>query len=162
MPVFISHRTADDLLARKVRDRLSAVHGITCYLDDLDVEAGLASQTNRLTALIVNRLAACTNLLAILTPHTKGSWWVPFEIGVARQAPRMISSFTSLEQVDLPAFVTEWPVLRGDHSIDLFAALYKKQAQVVKSAFIENRVAPGEGMASIEAFHRQLKIDLRQ
>lgn len=42
MPVFLSHSTPDDSLARSVYDRLSTVHGIKCYIDDLDRQAGIA------------------------------------------------------------------------------------------------------------------------
>ena len=79
MPVFISHRTADDVLARRVYDRLTREHQIRYYLDDLDKEA---HRTSRITALIVDRLTSCSNLLALLTRNTKGSWWVPFKVGV--------------------------------------------------------------------------------
>lgn len=162
MPVFISHRTADDGIARAVRDRLSNVHGITCYLDDLDKEAGYANQSNRVTALIVRRLNDCTNLLALVTQNTRGSWWVPFEVGVARQAPRIITSYTNLAQGELPEFLTEWPVLRGENAIDTFARYYKQQVAIVKRAFVDKTSLASEGIAGIDAFHRQLKTALGQ
>jgi hypothetical protein len=162
MPVFISHRTADDTIARAVRDRLTNIHGITCYLDDLDKEAGYANQSNRVTALILRRLNDCTNLLALVTQNTRGSWWVPFEVGVARQAPRIITSYTNLAQGELPEFLTEWPVLRGENAIDTFAAYYKKQAPIVKRSLIEKFAAASEGIAGVDAFHGQLKAALGQ
>jgi hypothetical protein len=162
MPVFISHRTADDAIARRVYDRLTNVHQIRCYLDDVDKEAGYANQTNRITALIVSRVRSCTNLLALVTPNTRGSWWVPFEVGVAREAPRMISSFTNLAQEDLPEFLKEWPVLRGEGAIDTFAKYYKQQNDVVKRAFVEGRAPASEGTAGVDTFHRQLKAALGQ
>lgn len=161
MPVFISHRTADDPLARQVRDRLVNLHGIQCYLDDLDQQTKVA---NQITSLIVSRLNGCTNLLALVTPNTRGSWWVPFEVGVARQAPRMITSYTNLPQSDLPEYLTEWPVLRGNNAIDLFAAAYKRQVVMVKRAFVDRTFSAtaAEGIASINAFHQNLKIALEQ
>jgi hypothetical protein len=162
MPVFISHRTADDIIARGVRDRLTNEHGITCYLDDLDKEAGYTNQSNRITALIVRRLIECTNLLALVTQNTRGSWWVPFEVGVARQAPRIITSFTNLAQGELPEFLTEWPVLRGEKAIDTFAYYYKQQASVVKRSLVDKFAALSEGVAGVDAFHRQLKAALGQ
>jgi hypothetical protein len=162
MPVFISHRTADDALAKAVRDRLTKVHGITCYLDDLDKEAGAANQSNRVTALIVKRLTDCTNLLAVVTQNTRGSWWVPFEVGVARQAPRIITSYTNLVQGELPEFLTEWPVLRGEGAIDKFASFYKQQVPAVKRLLLEKFATASEGIASVDTFHRQLKAALGQ
>lgn len=158
MPVFISHRTADDAIARRVYERLTNVHRIECYIDDIDREV----RTTNITSLIVRRIKQCINLLALMTPNTKGSWWVPFEVGVAREAPRIITSFTNLGQYDLPEYLTEWPVLRGEIAVDTFAEYYKKGAQRVKRAFLEERATASEGIAGIEDFHRQLKPALGQ
>jgi hypothetical protein len=158
VPVFISHRTVDDVLARHVYDRLSRVHQIVCYLDDLDRQ----TQTTAITSLIVSRIRECTNLLALMTPNTKGSWWVPFEVGVAREAPRIITSFTNLPQHDLPEYLTEWPVLRGDGAIDKFAEHYKRGAQRVRQALLERRTNVLDGIEGVDEFHRQLKAALGQ
>ena len=162
MPVFISHRTVDDEIARQVRNRLSHNYGILCYLDDLDKETGPAKQSNQITALIVRRLTTCTNLLAIVTRNTRESWWVPFEVGVARQAPRIITSYTNLAQGDLPEFLTEWPVLRGERAIDKFAAHYKRQVGTVRDSLIEKRRSAEDGIRAVNTFHSELKVALRQ
>ena len=159
MPVFISHRTADDAVARGVYSRLTQVHGIECYLDDLDREA---YRTGRITELIVTRLTACSNLLALITENTKGSWWVPFEIGVARQAPRIITSYTNLQQGALPEYLREWPVLRGESAIDAFATHYKRQALTVRRTLVEKRGLESDGIAAVSQFHRELKAELQQ
>ena len=158
MPVFISHRTADDAVARLVYDRLTNVHGIRCYIDDLDREAS----TKNITALIVSRVKQCTNLLALVSKNTQGSWWVPFEVGVAREAPRVITSYTNLLQEELPEFLTEWPVLRGTSAIDKFASLYKAKSELMKRAFSESRTAASTSYPEVDSFHRQLKASLGQ
>lgn len=159
MPVFISHRTADDELAQQVHDRLTGLHQIKCYVDNIDLET---QNTKEITALLVRRLKECTNLLALVTENTRGSWWVPFEVGVAREAPRMITTYTNLTQGQLPEYLTEWPVLRGEWGIDQFAISYKKNSPNVKRAFIENRATATEGFTGVEGFHRQLKAALGQ
>ena len=160
MPVFISHRTADDPIARLVSDRLTGVHGIKCYIDDLDRE----TTTKNITALIVSRLKQCANLLVLVSKNTQGSWWEPFEVGVAREAPRIITSYTNLQQEELPEFLTEWPVLRGTNAIDKFAALYKVKIETAKRAFSESRTAAAvaSSSAEVDAFHKQLKASLGQ
>jgi len=134
MPIFISHTTRDDELAKKVFWRLNRIHDITCYIDDMD------------KALLVDRLRKCDTLLAVVTENTKGSWWVPFEIGTAREMPRVISSFTPLPdrsaytwQETLPEYLLEWPRLRSDSDIDVFAREYKRQSLLLeKSIGLEN------------------------
>jgi hypothetical protein len=114
------------------------------------------------TALIVQRLNDCTNLLALITPNTRGSWWVPFEVGVARQAPRAITSFSNLPQSELPEFLTEWPVLRGTDAVDTFAYYYRQQAAILRGSLLERRASIGQPLPTVDAFHRQLKAALRQ
>lgn len=140
MPIFISHTTIDDTLARKVYQRLYAVHSIQCYIDDIDKELSNNRGRSSLTPLLVDRLRRCDTLLAVVTENTKQSWWVPFEIGTAREMPRIISSFTSLQdrptysgQNALPEYLLEWPRLRTDSDIDVFAHEYKRNRLLVES-----------------------------
>lgn len=162
MPVFISHRTADDRIAQQVAYRLKTVHGIDCYIDDIDAELKRSQGSQGVTALIVRRLNACTNLLAIITPNTEGSWWVPFEVGVARQAPRVITTFTNLMDALLPEYLLEWPRLRGENAIDTFARLYRAQERALTGTVLNRQASATEQLGSVDAFHRQLKAALHQ
>ncbi len=124
MPVFISHRSLDDTKAQEIADRLSGVHRIRCYLDHIDTALQGAA---RITSLLVGRINECSHLIALITPTVvlPESWWVPFEIGVARQADRRIASFSSdMGYERLPQYLKEWPVLIGPAAIDEFAELY--------------------------------------
>ncbi|MCX7553719.1 toll/interleukin-1 receptor domain-containing protein [Marinicella sp. S1101] len=134
MPIFISHTTKDDLLARKVYSRLKIVHSIDCYIDDMDKELENNRGKSSLTPILVDRLRKCDTLLVVVTENTKESWWVPFEIGTAREMPRVISSFTPLLdhssyswEKKIPEYLLEWPRLRSDSDIDTFAYEYKQK-----------------------------------
>jgi hypothetical protein len=146
MPIFISHTTKDDALAQDVVFRLKYIHGITCYIDDIDKELANNRGKSSLTPLLVDRLRKCDTLLAVVTENTKRSWWVPFEIGTAREMPRVITSFTHLpepsqysSQESLPEYLLEWPRLRTNREIDIFAGEYKRKSTLLeKSASMEN------------------------
>jgi len=160
VPVFISHRTADDQLAQTVANRLR-FHGINVWIDDFDKEAqSYKGGQKNITKLIVDRLNSCTNLLAIVTKNTEGSWWVPFEIGVARQAPRVITTFT--DQSSLPEYLTEWPILRGQNAIDEFADIYKNKRYYLNESVLRKSEPPSGQFSRVEDFHRSLKIRLGQ
>lgn len=161
MPVFISHRSADDEIANYVYQRLRYKHNIECYLDDIDDTLKFKSE-QELTQWLVNKINECTNLLAIMTQNTKGSWWVPYEIGVAKQAPRVITSFTNLEEYQLPEYLKEWPRLRGDTAIDEFAYYYKLQKRDLNEGVLLKRASANEQVRTVESFHRQLKAALGQ
>ena len=162
MPVFISHRTADDTFAQNVANRLMTRHGIFVYLDDIDKQVSGARGTPAITALLIDRISKCTNLLAIVTQNTKGSWWVPFEIGVARQAPRVITSMTNQQDSDLPEFLLEWPRLRGDAAIDTFAQLYKSQRDVLTERVVKKQASFSAQVSDVEQFQMKLMRSLGQ
>jgi len=161
MPVFISHRSADDAIAWKVYTRLTQTHGIECYIDDIDDTLKRVTE-QELTNILVKKINECTNLLAIMTSNTKGSWWVPYEIGVAKQAPRVITSFTNLTEYDLPGYLKEWPRLRGETAIDQFAYYYKLQKRDLNEDVLLKRASASEQVRTVESFHRQLKAALGQ
>lgn len=140
MPIFISHRTADDALAQTVYNRLKFTHGISCYIDNVDALVNKMSQRD-LTSYIVKKLNECTNLMAIVTANTQGSWWVPFEIGVARQAPRIITSYFQGQSSALPEYLQEWPVLTKEQEIDSYAVVYKQQSQAKRQIILEKRAS---------------------
>jgi hypothetical protein len=138
MAIFISHSTKDNESAQKVFYRLQYTHDIACYIDDMDKELEKNRGKSSLTPLLVDRLRKCDTLLAIVTENTKESWWVPFEIGAAREMPKIITSYTSLPEPSsfiwkeaLPEYLLEWPRLRSDNDIDTFAREYKKKQSLL-------------------------------
>jgi len=161
MPVFISHRTVDNAIAQQVATRLAHFHGIKCYLDDIDQPLKNASQ-QVITRILVEMVNKCTNLLAVITANTEGSWWVPFEIGVAKQAPRVICSMTNQLDSALPGYLMEWPRLRGEKSIDEFAKLYKLQQKLLIENVLEKRASASSQFGTVDNFHKSLKAALGQ
>ena len=161
MPVFISHRTQDDERARKIYLYLRYDQDIECYIDDFDEVAGIAQKTNRITDRILERLEYCTHLLAVVTEHTEGSWWVPFEIGVARRAPRIISTYTDLYGSDLPEYLREWPILRSHNELDEYADYYHAYKDQTDRLPQED-VRFSSHRAIADRVHRQLKTRLHQ
>ncbi len=155
MPVFISHRTADDAKAQALALRLKTKHNILSYLDHFDPAA---STTRKITDLLVDRINTCTHLMALITNQTVGSWWVPFEIGVARQGDRRITSFDN-STVALPEYLTEWPVLKNDADIDKFAEAYHKDRAA--KPLHEKYAAYARSITNADQFHRELKSAIR-
>jgi hypothetical protein len=161
MPVFISHRTIDKALATQVYNRLTLTHQIKCWIDSVDAQTDPATITQQ----ILNGINDCTHLLAIVTLNTDGSWWVPYEIGVAEQGARAITTFTQLTRLHLPEFLWHWPVIRNDIQIDQFAAAYKRESILlanVKSAASLSLKDRTTALGTAKSFHRNLKLMLGQ
>ena len=82
-----------------------------CYLDTFD--PGVAGDSPYLEGYLRQVIGRCRALMAIVSPKTRSSWWVPLEIGVALEKEKHIATFL-LTEVDLPSYLWLWPMLRDD------------------------------------------------
>jgi len=136
VPVFISYRANDREVALKIAKKLQ-LNNIDFYLDVIDEES--VNNTSNITEAITKNIKRCTHLIAIISPNTKGSWWVPFEIGEASIINRRICSFAyntneySLTRVNmhifksfLPEYLHKWPVLLNEKDVENFIFQYKQ------------------------------------
>jgi hypothetical protein len=96
--------------------------------------------------------------MALITNATVGSWWVPFEIGVARQGDRRITSFDA-STVTLPEFLTEWPVMTTETDLDLFAEAYHRDR--AGKPIMEKYASRTRSISTADEFHTQLKNAVR-
>ena len=106
--VFISHQYADLAVAIEVGNHLKALE-VDIWLDVDDAASQQAVKSNdepRLAEAIEWGLSNCTHLLAVISPKTKGSWWVPFEIGSARGRSKALVFFVHKDVSELPAYLT--------------------------------------------------------
>jgi hypothetical protein len=78
---FLSHSSGDtDLLPGVIL--ILENHGARVYVDKKD--ATLPPYTNRQTALTIrNRINQCSKFILLVTPNSKDSRWVPWELGLA-------------------------------------------------------------------------------
>jgi hypothetical protein len=156
MPVFISYHRPDELRARSIYLYLTA-QDVPAYLDVLDPEL---QGSEAVTQHILDALRRCTHLLALISNTTVNSWWVPFEIGVATESDRRISSFDKAS-VALPEYLRIWPILRNDDDLAKYVRRYKQDSLPLQKAgkMLEARTAY---VQSAEQFHQLLKADLGQ
>ena len=152
MPVFISHKREDTakslLIAQYLKDR-----DISVYVDALDPSL---QTTDDITARLMLYISRSTHLIAVVSSYTSASWWVPFEVGVASQGNRRITTF-EMERVALPDFLSKWPILRTVEDLKDFANIYKLE---VPAAF-ETRADVGTAVDA-NRFHGALKNVLRE
>jgi hypothetical protein len=105
--VFVSHQYADLAVAAEVGNQLKALE-IDIWLDaeDLQTQQAAASGDQRkLAEAIDTGLSNCTRLLAVISPKTKGSWWVPYEIGSVRDRSKPLAFFVHKDVGELPGYV---------------------------------------------------------
>ena len=169
MPVFISYRHLDREKAREIARKFDE-NRISYYFDMIDDES---KSTDDITTVITKNIKKSTHLLAIISPNTNGSWWVPFEIGEATITNRRICSYAYKQYTQihrpllqynyksfLPEYLHKWPILLSNDDLDAFIQQYKRDKLLFESSIsMESR---GSDFTSLtkngaEKFHDELK-----
>ena len=120
--VFISHRSLDKPLAAAVAAALDQI-GIHYWFDREDEDTRRAAALGMagdqaLVHAIERGVQHSTHLLGLLSAETRGSWWVPYEIGFSRSAGRSVQ-FLVLESIRDMAGLPEYVRLVANYwSID--------------------------------------------
>lgn len=159
MKIFLSHQRADALLSARIADRLKRVHDLDCYLDLIDPAA--QRPIERLADHIRSEMGRCTQLLAVISPATANSQWVPWEIGMATEKDFPLATFSGGNALP-PEFLRKWPYLRSDLDLDRYAAASKavRRAVVAKrSSGLSESAATRDSTAE---FYRTLRSSLGQ
>ena len=157
MPVFLSHKREDKPKALEIAKYFKDKN-ILCYVDVLDPEL---QTTNDITETLIKRVKQCTHLMAVVSDNTQKSWWVSFEIGVASELKRRITSF-EIARADLPEFLEKWPILKTQKDLDLFATLYKKDNSIaLEEASIFDSASTSK-VFSADQFHKKLKESIKE
>lgn len=158
MKVFISHQQSDSQLASSVAHRLRTTHEIDCYLDVVDPNANHSGDA--LGEYLRDEMGKCTQLMAVVSTNTKGSWWVPWEIGIATEKDYPIATYAG-HTITLPEYLTKWPYMTTVSDLDKYAAASK----VADSVFRQRKTYITEFEArrtGTREFYRSLRAALRQ
>lgn len=142
--VFVSHTTDDDALAETVANCIQSF-GLTAWVDSHhlapnDDEPAMASKIKH----VIER-SYC--LLAVVTSATKESWWVPFEIGVASEKDRFLSTYSE-SIVSLPSFLAAWPRVKGHGELHQWCNDIKSKKDVYGPTILNESVDVGSSQRS--------------
>lgn len=158
MKIFISHQQVDTELALSLSRRLLTVHGISTYLDVIDPV--VSSSGDMLADHVRDELGKCTQLLAVISEATKGSWWVPWEIGIATEKDFPLATYAGGYST-IPEYLRKWPYLRSATDLDMYVAASKAAANdfQIKRSYLVEATARSR---STKEFYRVLKGSLGQ
>ena len=157
MKVFVSHKLEDTAKAAVVKQTLEK-NGHTAYLDVIDAKLGKSGDD--LGDYLRARMAECDSLIAVVSTATKGSWWVPWEIGVATEKNFPLSTYLS-DNTEPPDYLKKWPILRTIAHLDAFAAKVKEiQGSIVRLS--QTKSASEARSTSVATFHTELKKAIGQ
>jgi hypothetical protein len=159
LKIFISHQKADSELSARIAARLKGYHGLDICLDLIDTAA--ADPVEALADHIRTEMGRCTQLLAVISPATANSQWVPWEIGMATEKDFPLATFSGGNALP-PEFLRKWPYLRTDADLDKYAAATKSARQTIvrkRSIGISETAALHD---STREFYRTLRTSLGQ
>lgn len=146
-------------MASSIASRLRGVHSIDVYLDLIDPDVAQAGDL--LGEHLRSQLGACSHLLAVVSPFTKESWWVPWEIGIATEKDFPISTYAD-GVTDIPEYLKKWPYLTSIVQLDIYAQQAKqleRAVEVRKSLGYSSRMSSRD---QARDFHVALKSALGQ
>ncbi len=134
------------------------VHFIESYLDIIDPLASEAGDT--LGEHVRQQLGICTQLMAVVSPNTRESWWVPWEIGIATEKEYPIATYAA-EYCELPTYLKKWPYLRSETDLDTYARISKatESDRAIKQSYLGEAAARTR---TTREFHQSLKRALGQ
>ncbi|WP_298910799.1 toll/interleukin-1 receptor domain-containing protein [uncultured Psychrobacter sp.] len=174
MSVFISYRHTDRNTAAQIAREFDA-NNIKYYFDVTDDES---RSTEDITEVITKNIKKSTHLLAIVSPSTTGSWWVPFEIGQATISNRRICSYAvknsslnlsgmsfSFLKGFLPEYLQKWPILVSRIDLHKFIEQYKLDTITVSTESARGGIFESQNekvltKAGASNFHQSLKREL--
>ena len=137
--VFISHKREDAAMARAVADALTDFDiDVWLDLDELGFpEPSTTEEHLRLTLAIEAGMNASSHLLALITRNTKGSWWVPFEIGSCRAKRKPLAFLLHKEVREIPSYFAVGTGLQNKHDFyDWAKALSSRKVEVDRRAVL--------------------------
>ena len=142
--VFVSHTTKDDDVAEEVAECIRSF-GLTAWVDSDFLEPtqdgpGMASKIQG----VISR-SYC--LLAVVTNATSTSWWVPFEIGVAWDSNKYLSTYGD-PRVTLPTFLLVWPRVKDHQELHSWCEEVKKKKATYRPTIHEAYVEVASGQRS--------------
>ena len=147
MPVFLSHKREDSQATAFIAHALT-LRGIRFYLDVFDP---MLRTTEDITKSLQESIHKCTHIMAVVSEYTTASWWVPFEIGVATELNRRVSTY-ELSTVNLPDYLMKWPILRNGKDLDKFCDVYELDQAVE----FQSQLPSAATRSGADRFHKAL------
>lgn len=121
--IFLSHISIDKSSATAIGQYITQHGDIDIYLDvnDPDLQAAvLTNDAARMTRFIERGLSRSTHIMCLVSVDTVRSWWVPYELGFAKNAKQHLSTLKLKGDVELPAYLEISEIIRGTKSLNQY------------------------------------------
>lgn len=106
--IFISHKDEDTEAAMALANHIMQHFGYNVYLDIYDCNLQRADNANDpegVVTAIHSALKIASHLICIISEKSKGSWWIPYEIGYAKANDIKVSTIKTKQVEYLPTYL---------------------------------------------------------
>lgn len=138
--VFISYQQKDRDSAIKVAEYLQNA-GIDVYIDVYDTDLKIQHQTDNpaaVTQAICNGINNSSHMLAVVSPDTMYSTWVPFEIGYGYDKTELrVLCLKGISKGKLPEYVRAVSIIRDVYDLN---SLIERLTGKEKKSLIETKL----------------------
>jgi hypothetical protein len=135
--IFLSHISVDKSAAMAIGAYITSQGDIDIYLDINDgqlqsaVNAGDPGST---TQFIEQGLSHSTHIMCLVSADTVKSWWVPYELGFAKNAGKDLSTLKLKGEIALPPFLRISEIISGTKSLNEY--LSRVRQGLAKAAMV--------------------------
>ena len=137
--IFLSHISVDKSSAIAIGDYIRKQGDIDTYLDlnDEDLQrAARGDDPTGVTQFIEQGLTLSTHIMCLVSAATVGSWWVPYELGFAKNAGKHLSTLKLKGEITLPAYLRVSEIIAGTKTLNDY--LTRVRQGVAKAATVRN------------------------
>ena len=131
---FISHKSTDIEPAQYVAKMLAEL-GLVSYLDRWDPQ--VTGDSPDLEDYLRDVIRSTSSLMTLVSQTTGTSWWVPFEVGVARETNSVIATYLLVNEsgppIYLPSYLKKWPIIGDPAELREWALQYKSSLSLQPS-----------------------------
>jgi hypothetical protein len=121
--IFLSHISVDKSSAIAIGNYITKQGDIDIYLDLNDEELQRAvkgDDPTGITKFIEQGLSNSTHIMCLVSAATVGSWWVPYELGFAKNAGKYLSTLKLKGAITLPPYLQISEIIPGTKTLNEF------------------------------------------
>jgi MTH538 TIR-like domain (DUF1863) len=119
--IFLSHISIDKAAATEIGNYITKLGDIDIYLDinDPDLQDSVKNNdATGITRFVERGLTSSTHIMCLISADTARSWWVPYELGFAKNAGRHLSTLKLKGDISLPAFLEITEIIPGTKTLN--------------------------------------------
>jgi hypothetical protein len=128
--IFLSHISVDKTTAISIGEYITKQGDIDIYLDLDDQNLQIAVKNGdpaKITQFIETGLSSSTHIMCLISADTVRSWWVPYELGFAKNARKQLSTLKLKGEITLPPYLQISEIIPGTDTLNRYLTRVRRE-----------------------------------